>query len=104
MSDVRQLGERIEIMPADQRMYEAMATNIDQRAVYMVRGENYAALANYTCDFVEAIPDIGQVVTAAFWFRRSNRELSSEFHKRSVLEINGNWKYNRLDVLCCLDH
>ena len=84
MPDIRLLGERITVAAVGAVLYEAMERDAGKRAVYVIREEGYAQLANYTCNFVAVIPDVWEAATSAFWFRQSDRDLSEKFHKRPV--------------------
>ncbi|OQV20953.1 hypothetical protein BV898_05028 [Hypsibius exemplaris] len=86
-SDVRLLGERTIESPNSLTFYTDMANNTEERAVYLVRRENYATLANFSCDYVEVISGLSEALSSVFWFRKQDNQLATDFKRRFLRSI-----------------
>jgi len=82
--DIRDLGLRTIIrgLENNRNLYEFMSRGTSKKEAFLLRRENYAKLANYSCEFLEIIPKISTAITSAFWFRRGSRDLYSNFTER----------------------
>ena len=65
-----------------QNYYKFISRDTADKEVYLVHKEGEIILANYSCDFIEAVPNILSLTIAPFWFKK-NSEIFRKFSPRS---------------------
>ncbi|GAU91188.1 hypothetical protein RvY_03495 [Ramazzottius varieornatus] len=69
---LRQFATRMNAINNSQNYYEFMTRNSSSKEVYLAHKEGEILLANYSCDFVEAVPNVLSLTIAPLWFKRDS--------------------------------